>query len=70
MAEFLAPQLSKATVPTGIPGGICTIDISASIPFNELEPMGTPITGKFVIAATTPGRAAAPPAAVIKTLIF
>ena len=70
IAEFRAPQLSKATQPTGIPGGICTIDIRASIPFNELDPIGTPITGKLVIAATTPGRAAAPPAAVINTFIF
>ena len=43
------------TVATGMPGGICTIASSASIPSSVLL-MGTPITGRVVLAAITPGR--------------
>ena len=50
----------------GIPPGICTVDSSASSPFNELVPIGTPITGNVVLAAITPARCAAAPAAAIR----
>jgi hypothetical protein len=53
----------KATVATGTPLGICKIDKIESHPSMELEDLiGTPITGKLVIAAIIPGKCAAPPA--------
>ena len=55
-------------VATGMPGGICTIDSRASWPSSE-ELIGTPITGIDVMAAITPGSAAAMPAAAIITLM-
>src|SRR5688572_5317538 len=55
------------TVATGTPGGICTVDSSASSPFSAEESTGTPITGAVVCAATTPARCAAAPAPTIKT---
>ena len=58
-----------ATVATGIPGGIWTVDRSESIPFKDPDGIGMPITGNVVWAATTPARWAAIPAAAIKTLI-
>ena len=51
-----------ATVATGIPPGICTIECSESTPDRERLRTGTPITGRVVRAATIPGRWAAPPA--------
>ena len=60
-----APSLPIATVPTGIPLGICAIDNKLSKPFNFLLSIGTPITGKFEIAAIIPGRCADPPAPAI-----
>mmetsp|Transcript_28814 Transcript_28814/g.85272 ORF Transcript_28814/g.85272 Transcript_28814/m.85272 type:complete len:220 (-) Transcript_28814:1395-2054(-) len=59
-----------ATVATGTPLGICTIDSSASSP-SRCAPAGftgTPITGSAVIAATMPGRWAAPPAPAMMAL--
>src|SRR5262245_34324367 len=66
-AAFFA--LSTPTQATGTPGGICTIDKSASSPSRTLfdERSGTPITGRSVWAATTPGSAAARPAPQIST---
>ena len=48
--------LPIATVATGIPAGICTIEYSESTPCNALVCTGTPITGKGVRDATIPGR--------------
>ena len=55
-AAFFA--LSTPTVATGTPGGICTIESSASSPSSTDidERSGTPITGSSVCAATTPGQ--------------
>ena len=66
-AAFFA--LSTPTVATGTPGGICTIESSASSPSSTLfdDRSGTPITGSSVCAATTPGSAAARPAPQIST---
>src|SRR3954447_16881197 len=66
-AAFFA--LSTPTVATGTPGGICTIESSASSPSRTLfeERSGTPITGSSVCAAQTPGSAAARPATAIST---
>src|SRR5262245_52143463 len=66
-AAFFAP--STPTHATGTPGGICTIDSSASRPSSTLfdDRSGTPMTGRSVCAATTPGRAAARPAPAINT---
>ena len=58
-----------ATVATGMPLGICTIDSSESKPLKDLLSIGTPITGSEVKAAVTPGRWAAPPAPAMMTRI-
>src|SRR4051794_35400738 len=59
-----APDSPMATVATGTPFGICTIDSSASMPPSAPLALttGTPTTGSTVWAATMPGRCAAPPA--------
>ena len=62
-----APEAPMATVATGTPFGICTIDSSESSPFNAALCMGTPMTGTTVYAATTPARWAAPPAPAMMT---
>src|SRR6185437_5822705 len=51
--------LSTPTVATGTPGGICAIASRASRPSSmlRLDRSGTPITGRSVCAATTPGGA-------------
>src|SRR5438132_465529 len=53
---FVAPVSPTATVATGIPRGICTVERSASRPpaiaFGATS--GTPITGSVVSAATAP----------------
>jgi len=55
MPAFLAAF--NATVATGTPLGICKIDKIESHPSIELDDfMGTPITGKEVMAATIPGK--------------
>src|SRR5260221_2229927 len=43
-----------ATVATGTPGSICTIESSESSPSVDLTKIGTPITGSVVNAAVTP----------------
>src|SRR5262249_21219505 len=55
-AAFTAPARPMASVPTGIPAGIWTIDRRESSPCNDLDSMGTPSTGRAVLAATTPAR--------------
>ena len=52
---FLA--LSIATVATGTPAGICTMDSSESIPSSRLSATGTPITGSAVTLANIPDQA-------------
>ncbi len=66
MAAFRAPLM--ATVATGTPEGICTIERSESSPPRSAVRMGTPMTGRSVIEATTPGSAAALPAPAMTTL--
>ena len=56
------------TVATGIPGGICTMLSKASSP-SSIPLMGTPMTGRSVCAAITPGNAADIPAAAMITLM-
>ena len=51
-----------AKVDTGTPLGICRMDSMESSPRRYLDGTGTPSTGTMVIAATMPGRWAAPPA--------
>jgi hypothetical protein len=63
---FAAPDAPMATVATGMPFGICTVDNSESNPESALV-IGTPITGTTVWAATTPARCAAPPAPAMMT---
>ena len=45
-AAFIAPDFPIATVPTGIPLGIWTIDNKLSNPLSVLVLIGTPITGR------------------------
>src|SRR5258705_215611 len=68
MPALAAPQEPMAIVATGTPLGIGTIDSSASSPLSVVDAIGTPMTGSGENAATTPGSAAAPPAAAISTL--
>ena len=56
-----------ATVATGMPAGICTIECKESTPERARVCTGTPITGRVVSEATIPGRWAAPPAPAITT---
>ena len=65
IAAFSA--LPMATVATGIPRGIWTIDRSESRPPRCWVGIGTPITGRIVLAASIPGRWAAPPAPAMIT---
>ena len=51
-----------ASVPTGTPRGIWTIERSESTPLSVLLSTGTPSTGRIEIAASMPGKCAAPPA--------
>ena len=64
---FIAPSSPIATLPTGIPFGICTIDNKLSNPFNLRLSTGTPITGIVVNDAIIPGKCAEPPAPAIMT---
>src|SRR5690606_18092805 len=57
-----APASPMAKVATGMPRGIWTIDSSESSPRRYFEGTGTPSTGTVVLAASMPGRCAAPPA--------
>ena len=61
------PALPIASVATGTPFGICTIESSESRPFSGVAAMGTASTGSSVLAAITPARCAAPPAPAIIT---
>jgi len=61
-AALRAPALPTATVATGTPGGIWTMDNRASTPAKGPAATGTPMTGWPVIEATTPGKWAAIPA--------
>ena len=56
-----------ATVATGMPEGICTVESSASRPSKVEDFTGMPMTGKVVWAASTPARWAAFPAAAMMT---
>jgi hypothetical protein len=62
LAGILKSTQTMATVATGIPAGICTIERSESRPSRVASGTGTPITGRVVIDAVMPGRWAAPPA--------
>ena len=53
--------LPIATVATGTPLGICTIDSSESIPSRYFSGTGTPITGSGVRAASMPGQVGGAP---------
>src|SRR5690606_8418941 len=66
-AALMAPALPIASVPTGTPAGICTMERSESCPDSALDSTGTPKTGKGVNAAVMPGRCAAPPAPAMMT---
>ena len=47
----------KGSYSEGMPAGICSMDRTLSQPSMELEDlMGTPMTGRGVMAAITPGR--------------
>jgi len=48
-AAFFAPGSPMATVATGTPAGICTIDSSESRPLSACDWIGTPITGSKVL---------------------
>ena len=61
-AALVAPASPMANVATGTPAGICTIDSSESWPWRWRLGIGTPSTGTVVLAASIPGRWAAPPA--------
>src|SRR5213082_4202300 len=52
-----------------MPAGICAMESRASSPPSAPADIGTPITGRTLHAATTPGRWAAPPAAATNTLM-
>src|SRR5688500_13813628 len=65
MPAFLA--LPIATVATGMPPGICTIDSRESMPSRYVSGTGTPMTGRGVTEASIPGRWAAPPAPAMTT---
>ena len=67
-AALTAPGLPIASVPTGMPAGICTMERSASRPCSAQPVIGTPSTGNGVSPAIAPGSAAAPPAAAMITL--
>src|SRR5690606_9323119 len=68
-AALMAPALPIASVATGTPAGICTIDSSESTPLSIDDCTGTPSTGRWVLAAHMPGRCAAPPAPAMMTSI-
>lgn len=61
-AALVAPASPMAKVATGTPAGICTIEYRLSCPLRWRLGTGTPSTGTVVLAASMPGRCAAPPA--------
>src|SRR5690348_9549513 len=68
-AAFTAPALPIASVPTGMPPGICAMERSESRPFSAFDSTGTPSTGNTLFDAVIPGRCAAPPAPAMITSI-
>ena len=60
-AAFCAPPM--ATVATGRPGGICTVESSESSPPSVPADSGTPITGSVVCATTRAGQVRGQPGA-------
>ena len=68
-AALTAPAFPIASVPTGIPLGIWTVDNKLSKPLSLLS-MGTPNTGSVVNDAVTPAKWAAPPAPAIMTSVL
>ena len=67
-AALTAPARPMASVPTGTPAGIWAIESSESTPWRAWLSTGTPSTGRWVLAASIPGRWAAPPAPAMITL--
>ena len=65
--KFTAPARPMASVPTGMPAGIWTMDRRLSSPDKARLSTGTPNTGSGVMEAVMPGRCAAPPAPAITT---
>ena len=61
-AALAAPASPMAKVATGMPLGICTMECRESTPDRAFDCTGTPSTGTVVLAASMPGRWAAPPA--------
>src|SRR6266851_7378082 len=66
-AALTVPDLPMASVPTGIPAGICAMERSESRPLRAFDSTGTPRTGRTVFDAVMPGRWAAPPAPAMMT---
>src|SRR5579872_109184 len=66
-AALTAPARPIASVPTGTPAGIWTMESSESRPLSACDSTGTPRTGRMVLAAAMPGRWAAPPAPAMMT---
>ena len=66
-AALIAPARPMASVPTGMPAGICAMERRESIPLSAFDWIGTPRTGRAVFAAVIPGRCAAPPAPAMMT---
>ncbi|EXS71794.1 transcriptional regulator [Sphingobium sp. Ant17] len=64
---LIAPGLPIASVATGMPPGIWTIESSESMPLSAFDSTGTPSTGSRVIDAHMPGKCAAPPAPAMMT---
>ena len=67
MASSAAFEPPMATVATGYPVGIITVEQRASTPARGPACRGTPITGSVVLAAIAPARWAARPAPAIIT---
>src|ERR1700704_4137021 len=55
-AALIAPALPIASVPTGMPPGICAMESNESRPCSDFDSTGTPSTGKTVFEAVIPGR--------------
>ena len=53
-AAFFAPAVPIASVPTGTPAGIWTIESSESDPFKVLLLIGTPRTGSGSVRGDHP----------------
>ncbi len=64
---FTAPARPMASVPTGMPAGIWTMESRLSMPLSAWDSTGTPSTGSAVMDAAMPGRWAAPPAPAMIT---